>query len=150
MRLKIVSYTVLVLFLGTAGFGAVYYVQSLHQKAVIAELARTVAGTRRDLETAMSSLDEVERSVEASDAIIGSLNEALGRITQSDWAITERITMLERNNVQIRSLLSTRLPDNGCLLDNTCRYTGVPAYESERSAVDPVQPAAPGPERVRP
>lgn len=146
MRLKIVSYTVLVLFLGTAGFGAVYYVQSLHQKAVIAELARTVAGTRRDLETAMSSLDEVERSVEASDAIIGSLNEALGRITQSDWVITERVAMLERNNVQIRDLLSTRLPDNGCLLDNTCRDARTPVRPAEPSVAGTVRAAAPGPE----
>lgn len=146
MRLKIVSYTVLVLFLGTAGFGAVYYVQSLHQKAVIAELAQTVAGTRRDLESAMKSLDEIERSVEASDEIITTLNEALNRVTEGDWAITERVAMLERNNVQIRDLLSTRLPDSGCLLDNSCRHTGVPLHPAEPSVAGPVQPTAHSPE----
>ena len=146
MRLKIVSYAVLGLFLATAGLAGTYYVQSLRQEAVIENLAGRVVTAEGQLKSAMTSLDEIEKSVEASDQIIGTLNDALGRITESDWMITERITMLERNNVQIRDLLSTRLPDNGCLLDNTCRYTGVPVRPTERSTDEPVRPAAPGPE----
>lgn len=145
MRLKVVSYTVLVLFLATAGLALTYWTQYTHQRAVVAELASEVVQTRSDLKSAMQSLDEIERSVEASDEIITTLNEALGRVTESDWAITERVAMLERNNVQIRDLLSTRLPDNGCLLDNSCRHTGVPLHPAESSVAGPVQPTAHSP-----
>lgn len=146
MRLKVVSYTVLVLFLSTAGLALTYWGQYTHQRAVVAELANKVVQTRADLESAMKSLDEIERSVEASDEIITTLNEALGRVTEGDWAITERVAMLERSNVQIRDLLSTRLPDDGCLLDNSCRYTGVPLHPAEPSVAGPVQPTAHSPE----
>lgn len=146
MRLKVVSYTVLVLFLSTAGLALTYWGQYTHQRAVVAELANKVVQTRADLESAMKSLDEIERSVEASDEIITTLNEALSRVTEGDWAITERVAMLERNNVQIRDLLSTRLPDSGCLLDNSCRHTGVPLHPAEPSVAGPVQPTAHSPE----
>lgn len=146
MRLKIVSYSVLGLFLVTGSLALTYYIQTIRQDAVISELASRVNESNSRLETAMDSLDEIERSVQASDKIITALQETLGQVTESDWAISERIEMLERNNVEIRDLLSTRLPDNGCLLDNSCRHTGVPLRAAERGPAGPVRPAAPGPE----
>lgn len=141
MRLKIVSYAVLGLFLATSGLGLAYYIKTLHQDRVIENLAGRVVQAEGQLGTAMDSLDEIERSVQASDAIIGTLHEALATIAASDGAIGERIEMLERNNVEIRDLLSTRLPDGGCLLDNSCSHSAVSLHRPKPSPVDPVRPS---------
>lgn len=131
--MKVISYLVLALFLAVSGLAAVYYVKSGQQDATIGLLSS-------DLEATKKSLQEIETSVEASDAIIGSLNEGLLKIGERGSVVAERLVMLERNNAEIRDLLSTRLPAGGCLLDNTCDAPSL--YPTEQSPVDPVRPAA--------
>lgn len=129
--MKTLSYVVLVLFLIVGGLAVTYFVKSKVQDSKITVL-------ESNLHTAEKSLTEVRQSVAASDRIIKGLTGTLSEIDERGSVITERVSMLERNNEQIRRLLDTRLPESGCLLDNSCGSSGV--RPTERSAADPVQP----------
>lgn len=129
--MKILSYFVLALFLIVGGLAVAYYVKSKGQDVKITVL-------QSDLDSANKSLRQVEQSVAASDRIIKGLTGSLSEIDQRGSVITERVSMLERNNEQIRRLLDTRLPESGCLLDNSCADPSL--HSAERSPTEPVRP----------
>lgn len=129
--MKIITYAVLALFLIVGGLGLVYYVKSTEQGTEIKLL-------KDDLETTNRSLDQVRTGVAESDKIIKGLSSTLSKIDEKGSAVSERVILLERNNAKIRDFLNTRLPESGCLLDDSCA-NGVSA--TERSTADPVQPS---------
>lgn len=131
--MKILSYIVLALFLIVGGLAATYYVKSKVQDSKITVL-------ESNLGAAEKSLAEVRDSIAASDRIIRGLSGTLSEIDERGSVITERVSMLERNNEEIRRLLDTRLPESGCLLDNSCRNPGL--HTPERGVVDPLRPTA--------
>lgn len=116
--MKIISYVVLVLFLGVAGLAAVYYFKSKTQDETVKLLAERVV-------EAEASLQTVNDSVKASDALIKSMNRELAASDNRDDAIIGRVATLEKNNAEIRDFLSMRLPPDACLLDNTCDAVSV-------------------------
>ena len=125
--MKIISYIVLVLFLIVGGLAATYFTKSRIQDAKIADL-------ESDLDVAEESLQKIQQSVATSDRVIATLSESLAEIDEKGSVVTERVYMLERNNEQVRIFLDTRLPESGCMLDDSCTATELRA--SKRSSAN--------------
>lgn len=120
--MKIMAYIIVALFLAVGGLSVALYQTTKTQSAKIAVL-------ENDLKQSQAALDEIVKSVALSDKIIQSMSGSLSRIAERGSIIGERLSMLEKNNVEIRNLLATVLPVDGCLLDNSCRRDEVPATE---------------------
>lgn len=141
--MKIISYVVLTLFLAVAGLASVYYVKTQKLEADIARMGGELKTTQGVLDSTKESLAAVERSMEVSDKLIGELGSTLRKTSERGSMISERVSMLEKNNAEIRSFLALHLPDDGCLLDNTCE-AGVSIPASKPGAVAPVRQAESG------
>ena len=141
--MKIISYVVLGLFLAVAGLAGVYYVKAQQLEASIARMDGQLKTTQDVLSTTQQSLSAVEASVKVSDKLLSDLGNTLRQSDERGSMIGERVSMLERNNAEIRSFLALRLPDDGCLLDNTCE-AGVSVPAPKPRAADQVRPAASG------
>lgn len=141
--MKIISYVVLALFLAVAGLAGVYYVKTQTLEASIATMDGELKTTQGVLASTQHSLAAVERSVEVSDKLLGELGSSLRKTSEKGSMIGERVAMLEKNNAEIRSFLALPLPDDGCLLDNTCE-AGVPLSASQPRADDKLRTAATG------
>ena len=111
--MKIMAYIIVALFLVVAGLAV-----ALHQTTKMQ--STKIANLKTDLVAAQETLRQVEQSVAISDKIIQSMGGNLSKIGEKGSIIGERVSMLERNNVQVRDLLATALPADGCLLDDSC------------------------------
>lgn len=111
--MKALSYLIIALFLIVGGLATTYYVESKTQDSKITLL-------ETQLGAAQSSLKTISDNVAVSDAMLKNLSGNLSLIDEKGYFVSERLSMLERNNAQIRDLLSTALPASGCLLDDTC------------------------------
>lgn len=141
--MKILTYAILALFIAISALCAVYYVEAKRQEAVIEVMANNLVETRSHLEATRKSIAEVQRSMTVADGIIGNLHTALTAINDKGSIVTERIIMLEKNNAEIRDLLDTRLPADGCLLDDTCTAPRNPSGVRQSGPSSPTRVPSP-------
>lgn len=141
--MKILTYAILALFLAVSALCAVYYVEAKRQEAVIEVMATNLAETRDHLKATRESIVRVQESMMVADGIIGNLHTALTAINDKGSVVTERIIMLEKNNAEIRDLLDTRLPADGCLLDDTCTAPRNPSGVRQSEPSSPTRVPSP-------
>lgn len=139
--MKILTYGIIGLFLVTGGLATTYYIKSRAQDAKIEVLQAENAATKKSLQT-------ISNSVAASDLVIRGMTENLSQIDKKGSFVAERMSMLERNNAQIRDLLATALPAGGCLLDDTCDVGAI--QPAQRGAAGALRTSAPSEVGVRP
>lgn len=111
MRLIIYILTVLLLIVGGLAFS---------QVAVNKVRKERIENLNNQLVQAKESLQALDKATAASSAATTELVSKLAGVDEKGSAIKERVVYLERTNEKVRDLLSTALPDGGCLLDNSC------------------------------
>lgn len=111
--MKILNYIMLGMLLVVSGLLVTFWGQSKLQATRIGEL-------EGELGTVSANLSAIQTATENSDRELLRLNADLSKVTEKGSMVGERVSMLERTNDEIRDLLSTALPANGCLLDNSC------------------------------
>lgn len=125
--MKMIAYGVLVLFLIVGSLAVTYYVKSKQLDSEISTL--TV-----DLNSAEESIETLNESLESSNKIIGDLSQDLWDISEKGSMVNERVSMLEKNDEEIKRVLNMQLPASGCLLDNSCEAGSGVRTSDPRSA----------------
>lgn len=132
--MKIITYIVLGLLLAVSGYAAVQWTINRSQAGQIAALETRV-------QTAEGTLIAIGSASMVSDELTRGMTEAIAAIGDRGVTVTERVVRMERENEEVRDLLGTRLPDAGCMLDDTCAASEGTA--TRRLAVDSLPAAAP-------
>lgn len=94
--------------------------QMTKQDNTIAEKGREITKLKEENMQQQLALTKIEASREADDTILASLASDIAGLRVQRAAIDDKITILEKSNEQVRDLLDTRLPPDGCLLDDSC------------------------------
>lgn len=133
--MKIIAYVLLGLLLAVSGYAAVQWTINRSQAGQIAALETRV-------QTAEGTLIAIGSASMVSDELTRGMTEAIAAIGDRGVTVTERVVRMERENEEVRDLLGTRLPDAGCMLDDTCAASEGTA--TRRVAADTVPAAPPG------
>lgn len=138
--MKIISYIVTALFILVGGFALTYFVQYKSQKEEMTRISADLDSTKGQLATSIQTVARIEQEVSASELALTGLADKVSVIGDKGSEVATRIYTLERNNEKIRELLSTRLPEHGCLLDDTCSAPSGDGLPNTESATDTTNP----------
>ena len=111
--MKIIVYALTALLLIVGGFAAVQFGINQVRKERVENLTTK-------LHNAEQAFESISEAATATGVASAELAVKLQEIDVKGSVITERVTIMERSNEKIRDILSTPLPDNGCLLDDSC------------------------------
>lgn len=116
--MRIIAYILLGVLLCTAGIAGT-------QIALNKRKADRIVALEARLTAAEQSVTDMRKERAISDHLVEELGTGMAKIAEKRHTITERVTYLERSDEAIRNVLDVPLPDNGCLLDDTCGAAGL-------------------------
>lgn len=119
LRMWIIYFLIAVAVIaGCIGVAAKF--ETAEMKLQMTEQNNTITKLKEENMQQQLALTKIEASREADDTILASLASDIAGLRLQRAAIDDKITILEKSNEQVRDLLDTRLPPDGCLLDDSC------------------------------